>query len=47
MQEQYLNPLKTLNYSALSQEEENELKNVEEQFNHNFNKDVYFMVMEK
>ncbi len=47
MQEQHLDSLKPLNYSDLSQEEVKELKNAEETFNNSFNKNVYFMVVEK
>ncbi|WP_324825357.1 hypothetical protein [Sinanaerobacter sp. ZZT-01] len=47
MQEQHLDSLKALNYSDLSKEEVTELKNAENEFNSNFNKNVYFMVIEK
>lgn len=47
MQEQYLNPLKELNYANLSQEQSNKLRDLENQFNTNMGTQVYFMVMEK
>jgi len=47
MHDQHLDSLKALNYSNLSQEEVTNLKNAENEFNSNFNKNVYFMVIER
>jgi hypothetical protein len=47
MQQQYLDSLKVLNFADLSQEQEKNLRNLEQKFNSEFGKDVYFMVMEK
>ncbi|WZL74431.1 polynucleotide phosphorylase [Clostridiaceae bacterium 35-E11] len=47
MQEQYINPLKELNYANLSKDQEMKLREFEKQFNDNFGKEVYFMVMER
>lgn len=47
MQEQYIKPLRELNYANLSHEQETKLKELEKQFNTNLGKEVYFMVMEK
>lgn len=47
MQEQYINPLKELDYATLSKEQENTLRNAEKQFNTDFGTNLYFMVMKK
>ncbi|AOT68871.1 polynucleotide phosphorylase [Geosporobacter ferrireducens] len=47
MQEQYLNPLKALNYANLTEDQEERLREFEKQFNTDFGKQTYFMVMER
>ncbi|MCT4621673.1 MAG: polynucleotide phosphorylase [Marinisporobacter sp.] len=47
MQNQHLNALKELDYANLSKEEQDQLRDLEHQFNNNIGKQVYFMVMEK
>ncbi|SHJ62046.1 hypothetical protein SAMN02745975_02490 [Geosporobacter subterraneus DSM 17957] len=47
MQEQYLNSLKELNYAHLTKDQEERLRELEKQFNNDFGKQAYFMVMER
>ncbi|GEM_PF-1582586 len=47
MDNQFLNPLKELNYAALSSEQESKLREFEKQFNSDYGTEVYFMVMER
>ncbi len=47
MQEQFLNPLKELNYADLTKDQEERLRDFEKQFNNDFGKQTYFMVMER
>ncbi|QZY56224.1 polynucleotide phosphorylase [Crassaminicella profunda] len=47
MQDQYLNSLKELDYANLTKEEQDQLRELENKFNNNINKQVYFMVMER
>lgn len=47
MQEKYLNSLKELNYAHLTKDQEERLREFEKQFNNDFGKQTYFMVMER
>ncbi|MBF8984798.1 polynucleotide phosphorylase [Lutibacter sp. B2] len=47
MQKEYLSALQPLNYASLTQEQSDQLREVEKKFSADTNKDVYFMVMEK
>lgn len=47
MQEQYLDSLKELNYANLTKDQEECLREFEKQFNKDFGKQTYFMVMER
>ncbi|MEW9122618.1 MAG: hypothetical protein AB2421_07880 [Thermotaleaceae bacterium] len=47
MQEQFLDPLKELNYAHLTSAQEERLRELEKEFNKEFEKQSYFMVMER
>jgi hypothetical protein len=47
MEHKYMDVLKELNYADLSKEQELKLRELEKEFNNEFGKDFYFMVMER
>lgn len=47
MDQKYMNSLKELNFAELSKEQEERLREFEKQFNNEFGKDFYFMVMNR
>lgn len=47
MEKSYLDALGEVKYAALSKNEEEKLREYEKKFNNEFNKECYFMVMER
>lgn len=47
MEQKYLNSLKELRFADLPKNQEERLREMEKQFNNEFNQDFYFMVMQR